>query len=55
MVPLTSPLDESYDDSLAIRAAQREKQLLNGMIQNILPGVGPSVRTVVLEIGRAHV
>ncbi|XP_046893218.1 F-box/LRR-repeat protein 5 [Hypomesus transpacificus] len=40
--------DESYEDSLAIRAAQREKQLLNGMIQNILPAVGPSVRTVVL-------
>lgn len=41
-------LDESYEDSLAISAAQREKKLLNGMIQNLLPAVGSFVRSIVL-------
>lgn len=41
-------LDASCEDSLAISAAQREKKLLNGMIQNLLPAVGSSVRSIVL-------
>lgn len=34
--------------SLAINTAQREKRLLNGIIQNLLPAVGPSVKSIVL-------
>lgn len=34
--------------SLAISTAQREKRLLNGIIQNLLPVVGPSVKSIVL-------
>lgn len=34
--------------SLAISAAQREKRILNGIIQNLLPVVGPSVKSIVL-------
>ncbi|XP_076014361.1 F-box/LRR-repeat protein 5 [Genypterus blacodes] len=34
--------------SLAITTVQREKRLLNGIIQNLLPVVGPSVKSVVL-------
>ncbi|AWP11192.1 putative F-box/LRR-repeat protein 5 isoform 2 [Scophthalmus maximus] len=34
--------------SLAISTARREKQLLNGIIQNLLPAVGPSVKSIVL-------
>ncbi|XP_023269088.1 F-box/LRR-repeat protein 5 [Seriola lalandi dorsalis] len=33
---------------LAISTAQREKRLLNGIIQNLLPAVGPSVKSIVL-------
>lgn len=33
---------------LAISAAQREKRLLNGIIQNLLPAVGSSVKSIVL-------
>ncbi|KAK5870424.1 hypothetical protein PBY51_025058 [Eleginops maclovinus] len=33
---------------LAFTAAQREKSLLNGIIQSLLPAVGPSVRSMVL-------
>ncbi|KAK1897316.1 F-box/LRR-repeat protein 5 [Dissostichus eleginoides] len=42
--------DESLSSRgcLAITTAQREKRLLNGLIQNLLPAVGPSVRSVVL-------
>uniref|UniRef100_A0A4W5MGM7 F-box/LRR-repeat protein 5 n=2 Tax=Salmoninae TaxID=504568 RepID=A0A4W5MGM7_9TELE len=40
--------DASCEDSLAISAAQREKKLLNGMIQNLLPAVGSFVRSIVL-------
>ncbi|KAG7277512.1 hypothetical protein CRUP_030674 [Coryphaenoides rupestris] len=36
------------EDSRAIGAVQREKRLLKGMIQNLLPVVGPSVRSMVL-------
>ncbi|XP_071342920.1 F-box/LRR-repeat protein 5 isoform X2 [Trachinotus anak] len=34
--------------SVAISTAQREKRLLNGIIQNLLPAVGPSVKSLVL-------
>ncbi|KAM3620145.1 uncharacterized protein V6R79_018833 [Siganus canaliculatus] len=34
--------------SQAISTAQREKRLLNGLIQNLLPAVGPSVKSIVL-------
>ncbi|KAM6963079.1 F-box/LRR-repeat protein 5 [Aplochiton taeniatus] len=40
--------DESLEDSLAIKAAQREKKLLEAFIQSLLPTVGSSVRTMVL-------
>uniref|UniRef100_A0A667XSE4 F-box/LRR-repeat protein 5 n=1 Tax=Myripristis murdjan TaxID=586833 RepID=A0A667XSE4_9TELE len=40
-------VDES-EGSLAISTAQREKKLLNGIIQNLLPVVGPSVKSIVL-------
>uniref|UniRef100_A0A8C8HN50 F-box/LRR-repeat protein 5 n=1 Tax=Oncorhynchus tshawytscha TaxID=74940 RepID=A0A8C8HN50_ONCTS len=40
--------DETCEDSLAISSAQREKKLLNEMIQNLLPAVGSSVRSIVL-------
>lgn len=38
-------------DSLAISTAQREKRLLNGFIQNLLPVVGPHVKSLVLAYG----
>nr|XP_061790747.1 F-box/LRR-repeat protein 5-like [Nerophis lumbriciformis] len=46
-------IDESdqRDDSPAIGAAQREKRLLDGMVQNLLPVVGPSVKSLVLAYG----
>lgn len=34
--------------SVAIDTAQREKRLLDGIIQNLLPAVGPSVKSIVL-------
>ncbi|XP_014024730.1 F-box/LRR-repeat protein 5-like isoform X1 [Salmo salar] len=40
--------DDTCEDSLAISSAQREKKLLNEMIQNLLPAVGSSVRSIVL-------
>uniref|UniRef100_A0AAY4CFL2 F-box/LRR-repeat protein 5 n=1 Tax=Denticeps clupeoides TaxID=299321 RepID=A0AAY4CFL2_9TELE len=40
-------------DNPAINTVQREKRLLNGMIQNLLPAVGPSVRTIVLAYSSA--
>nr|XP_057930405.1 F-box/LRR-repeat protein 5 isoform X2 [Doryrhamphus excisus] len=45
--------DESHhaNDDLAIGAARREKKLLNGLIRNLLPAVGPSVKSVVLAYG----
>lgn len=36
------------EGSQAITTVQREKRLLNGIIQNLLPVVGPSVKSVVL-------
>ncbi|XP_069555399.1 F-box/LRR-repeat protein 5 [Brachyistius frenatus] len=36
------------EGSLAISTAQREKRLLNGIIQNLLPAVGPSVKSIIL-------
>nr|XP_040040640.1 F-box/LRR-repeat protein 5 [Gasterosteus aculeatus aculeatus] len=46
-------VDESDESSLtgssvAIDTAQREKRLLDGIIQNLLPAVGPSVKSIVL-------
>ncbi|KAG9331563.1 hypothetical protein JZ751_018835 [Albula glossodonta] len=40
-------------DSPAISAVQREKKLLNGIIQNLLPAVGPSVKSIVLAYSSA--
>ncbi|KAG9330455.1 hypothetical protein JZ751_024429 [Albula glossodonta] len=37
----------------AISAVQREKKLLNGIIQNLLPAVGPSVQSIVLAYSSA--
>ncbi|XP_036446663.1 F-box/LRR-repeat protein 5 isoform X1 [Colossoma macropomum] len=45
--------EEACEDSLAISTVRREKKLLNGMIQNLLPAVGPSVRTVILAYSAA--
>ncbi|XP_041861360.1 F-box/LRR-repeat protein 5 [Melanotaenia boesemani] len=36
------------EGSLAISTAQREKRLLNGIIQNLLPAVGLSVKSIIL-------
>uniref|UniRef100_A0A3Q2PG58 F-box/LRR-repeat protein 5 n=2 Tax=Cyprinodontoidei TaxID=8087 RepID=A0A3Q2PG58_FUNHE len=36
------------EGSLAISTAQREKRLLNGIIQHLLPAVGPSVKSIIL-------
>lgn len=36
------------EGSLAISMAQREKRLLNGLIQHLLPTVGPSVKSIIL-------
>ncbi|XP_061636598.1 F-box/LRR-repeat protein 5 [Phyllopteryx taeniolatus] len=49
-------IDESDEcgntgDSLAISTARREKRLLNGIIQNLLPVVGPAVKSLVLAYG----
>ncbi|KAM8874541.1 F-box/LRR-repeat protein 5 [Spinachia spinachia] len=46
-------VDESDESSLtrsslAIDTAQREKRLLDGIIQNLLPAVGPCVKSIVL-------
>ncbi len=43
-----SDVSSQSQGSLAISTAQREKRLLNGIIQNLLPAVGPSVKSVVL-------
>ncbi|XP_076134581.1 F-box/LRR-repeat protein 5 isoform X1 [Alosa pseudoharengus] len=40
--------EEASEESPAINAVQREKKLLNGMIQNLLPIVGSSVKSIVL-------
>ncbi|KAM9848687.1 F-box/LRR-repeat protein 5 [Aulostomus maculatus] len=43
-----SDVSGNSDGSSAINTAQREKRLLNGIIQNLLPAVGPSVKSLVL-------
>ncbi|XP_016418508.1 F-box/LRR-repeat protein 5 isoform X1 [Sinocyclocheilus rhinocerous] len=45
--------EEASEESPAISAVQREKRLLNGMIQNLLPAVGPSVRSLSLAYSSA--
>ncbi|XP_030642711.1 F-box/LRR-repeat protein 5 [Chanos chanos] len=45
--------EEASGDIPAISTVQREKKLLNGMIQNLLPAVGPSVRSIVLAYSSA--
>lgn len=45
--------EEACEDSLAISAVRKEKKLLNGMIQNLLPAVGSSVRTLSLAYSAA--
>ncbi|XP_061682297.1 F-box/LRR-repeat protein 5 [Syngnathoides biaculeatus] len=49
-------VDESDDcgndgDASAIGAARREKRILNGIVQNLLPVVGPAVKSLVLAYG----
>ncbi|XP_074848617.1 F-box/LRR-repeat protein 5 isoform X2 [Carettochelys insculpta] len=49
-------IDESEDaaeESLAINIAQMEKHLLHGLIHNVLPHVGTSVKTLVLAYSSA--
>jgi len=43
-----SDVSGQKEGSLAISTAQREKRLLNGLIQNLLPAVGPSVKSIIL-------
>ncbi|XP_029003043.1 F-box/LRR-repeat protein 5 [Betta splendens] len=43
-----SDVSSCSEGSLAISTAQREKRLLNGIIQNLLPAVGQSVKSIVL-------
>ncbi|KAI5096100.1 F-box/LRR-repeat protein 5 [Silurus meridionalis] len=45
--------EEACEDSLAVSAVRKEKKLLNGMIQNLLPAVGSSVRTLSLAYSSA--
>ncbi|MGH0154482.1 UNVERIFIED_CONTAM: hypothetical protein FKN15_054017 [Acipenser sinensis] len=45
--------EEAAEDSPAINTAQREKHLLNGMIKNLLPVVGPSVKSLILAYSSA--
>jgi len=50
LIDIRVPPDESGGarGSPAIDTAQREKRLLNGLLQNLLPAVGPAVRSMVL-------
>ncbi|XP_061593923.1 F-box/LRR-repeat protein 5 [Cololabis saira] len=43
-----SDVSGDREGSVAINAAQREKKLLNGIIQNLLPAVGSSVKSIIL-------
>lgn len=43
-----SDVSDHTQGSLAINTAQREKRLLHGIIQNLLPSVGPAVKSIVL-------
>ncbi|NXV14008.1 FBXL5 protein, partial [Cepphus grylle] len=45
--------EEAAEDSLAINVAQMEKRLLHGLIHNVLPHVGSSVKTLVLAYSSA--
>ncbi|XP_065125079.1 F-box/LRR-repeat protein 5 isoform X2 [Paramisgurnus dabryanus] len=45
--------EEASEDDPGISAVQREKKLLDGMIQNLLPTVGPSVRSLSLAYSSA--
>nr|KAF6431219.1 F-box and leucine rich repeat protein 5 [Rousettus aegyptiacus] len=45
--------EESAEDSMAISIAQMEKRLLHGLIHNVLPYVGTSVKTLVLAYSSA--
>ncbi|XP_009869074.1 PREDICTED: F-box/LRR-repeat protein 5 [Apaloderma vittatum] len=45
--------EEAAEDSLAINIAQMEKRLLHGLIHNVLPHVGSSVKTLVLAYSSA--
>lgn len=45
--------EEAAEDSLAISIAQMEKRLLHGLIHNVLPHVGSSVKTLVLAYSSA--
>ncbi|XP_006884582.1 PREDICTED: F-box/LRR-repeat protein 5 [Elephantulus edwardii] len=45
--------EESAEASLAVSIAQMEKRLLHGLIQNVLPYAGPSVKTLVLAYSSA--
>ncbi|XP_076840815.1 F-box/LRR-repeat protein 5 isoform X2 [Brachyhypopomus gauderio] len=40
--------EEACEDKLAMDTVRQEQRLLNGMIQNLLPAVGSSVRTISL-------
>uniref|UniRef100_A0A452HQI4 F-box/LRR-repeat protein 5 n=1 Tax=Gopherus agassizii TaxID=38772 RepID=A0A452HQI4_9SAUR len=45
--------EEAAEESLAINIAQMEKHLLHGLIHNVLPHVGTSVKTLVLAYSSA--
>ncbi|XP_073503391.1 F-box/LRR-repeat protein 5 [Phyllobates terribilis] len=45
------PEDDGYSSSISV--AQQEKELLQGLIQNVLPHVGHSVKTLVLAYSSA--
>lgn len=45
--------EAASEESPAISAVQREKSLLNGIVQNLLPAVGPSVRSLSLAYSSA--
>ncbi|KAM6220690.1 F-box/LRR-repeat protein 5 isoform 7-T7 [Rhynchocyon petersi] len=45
--------EESAEESIAISIAQMEKRLLHGLIHNVLPYVGSSVKTLVLAYSSA--
>uniref|UniRef100_A0A8C5P6S5 F-box/LRR-repeat protein 5 n=1 Tax=Leptobrachium leishanense TaxID=445787 RepID=A0A8C5P6S5_9ANUR len=45
--------EETEEDHSHINVAQQEKELLHGLIQNILPSAGPSVKTLVLAYSSA--
>lgn len=46
-------IEENAEESLAISVVQKEKDLLQGLIHNVLPHVGSSVKTIVLAYSSA--